>query len=270
MGRAPQRDPNSASEQAPDGPATGTNGIQVIARAAAVLRVLKGSGSGSSLGQIARQIGLPRSTVQRIVNALLSEGLLMTAGPSGGYRLGPEIQSLARFGKIDIVEAVRPYTAVLSQETGETIDFSTLRGRQMLFLDQIPGNLRLRAVSAVGEVFPLIITANGKACLAQLDEPAAKVLIEGERERLKASHKIRSYEDICEELAEVRRTGIAYNLEEHTAGLSALGIGFADQNGSLYSISIPIPTVRFKTAKAELMRRLLMVRDEIQHKLGRR
>jgi DNA-binding IclR family transcriptional regulator len=247
-----------------------TTGIQVIARAAAVLRSLKGASSGQSLGQIAGHVDLPRSTVQRIVNALLAEGLVMTSGPAGGYRLGPEIHSLARFGKIDVVDAVRPYVVGLSQQTGETVDLSVLRGRQMLFLDQITGTQRLRAVSAIGEVFPLTITANGKSCLALLDDTAAQVLIEGERAGLRGRHKIRSYDDIRDELAEIRQTGIAYNLEEHTAGLSALGIGFADSSGALYSISVPVPTVRFKAAKAGLIRRLLVIRDELRQKLGLR
>jgi len=43
------------------------NGIQVIARAATILRLLKINRSGLSLGQIAAQVDLPRSTVQRIV-----------------------------------------------------------------------------------------------------------------------------------------------------------------------------------------------------------
>ena len=45
------------------------SGIQVIARAAAVLRELKGNTSGMSIGQIAERLELPRSTVQRIVGA---------------------------------------------------------------------------------------------------------------------------------------------------------------------------------------------------------
>ena len=59
------------------------NGIQVIARAASILRLLKDTQSGLSLGQISRQIGLPRSTVQRIVKTLQAERLVI-ANPSGG------------------------------------------------------------------------------------------------------------------------------------------------------------------------------------------
>ena len=50
------------------------DGIQVIARAAAVLRALRDAPSGLSLGALAEATGLPRSTVQRIVAALKTRG----------------------------------------------------------------------------------------------------------------------------------------------------------------------------------------------------
>ena len=54
-----------------------SSGIQVIARAAAILRACKDGGSALSLAQIAGRVGLARSTVQRIVSALAAEGLLL-------------------------------------------------------------------------------------------------------------------------------------------------------------------------------------------------
>ena len=70
-------------------------GIQSIARAAAVLRALERSPSGMSLGEIAAALDLPRSTIQRIVDALKDEGFLIRASPRGGVRLGPMLLRLA-------------------------------------------------------------------------------------------------------------------------------------------------------------------------------
>lgn len=60
---------------------TTRNGIQVIARAAKILRVLRDSQDGMSLGQISEAVDLPRSTVQRIGRGL-AEGTLC-------YRVSP-------------------------------------------------------------------------------------------------------------------------------------------------------------------------------------
>ena len=70
-------------------------GIQVITRAAPILRALHDETAGLSLAQIAERVGLPRSTVQRIVTALSDERLLMTASPDGRVRLGPGLLALA-------------------------------------------------------------------------------------------------------------------------------------------------------------------------------
>src|SRR5262245_60878987 len=53
--------------------------VQVIARAAQILRALEGEDSGLSLGEIAKRVDLARSTVQRIVASLEAEKLVIAA-----------------------------------------------------------------------------------------------------------------------------------------------------------------------------------------------
>ena len=71
-------------------------GIQVIARAASIMRALGSHPHGLSLAAIAQLVGLPRSTVQRIINALEEEFLVEALGPAGGFRLGPALGQLIR------------------------------------------------------------------------------------------------------------------------------------------------------------------------------
>ena len=80
-------------------------GTQVISRAADILRVLGEDTSGLSLGQIAKRVELPRSTVQRIVSALTLEGLVST---EKGIKLGPEIHSLAQASSFGMRVRLRP------------------------------------------------------------------------------------------------------------------------------------------------------------------
>src|SRR6187431_2612224 len=151
--------------------------VQVIARAAAILRALEEQPSGLSLGQIAQRVDLARSTVQRIVAALAAEKLLIAASPTGRVRLGPTILRLAASARTDFVAIARPFLVKLSNELGETVDLATIRKDHLIFIDQVIGSQRLRAVSAVGETFPLYCTANGKAYLSGLDEAEIEALI---------------------------------------------------------------------------------------------
>jgi DNA-binding IclR family transcriptional regulator len=113
------------------------NGIQVIGRAAAILRILRDASKGLSLGQIAERVGLARSTVQRIVSALQDEQLIIMIG-NGGFRLGPEVTRLAEAVHFDIVEVCRPFLLDLASASGETADLSVMRGGKIIFLDRCP------------------------------------------------------------------------------------------------------------------------------------
>src|ERR1700712_4868720 len=151
--------------------------VQVIARAAAILRALEDENSGLSLGQIAQRVSLARSTVQRIVAALETEKLVIAATPNGRVRLGPTIMRLAASVRSDFISLARPVLERLSAELEETVDLSTVKKDQLVFIDQVIGSHRLRTVSAVGETFPLYCTANGKAYLSSLDELEVEQLI---------------------------------------------------------------------------------------------
>lgn len=227
-------------------PATARNGIQVIARAAAILRVLREDSTGMSLGQIAERVKLPRSTVQRIVGALQEERLVIATGSGGGIRLGPEITALSEATRYSVVDACRQALSELSQRVDETVDLSVLRGTGMIFLDQVPGTHRLRTVSSVGDVFPLTTTANGRAVLAMLPEEKARTLAEKEWTRRGMPD---GWDDLSRVLDQVRAHGLSYDLDEHTDGISAVGGGFRDDTGELHAISVPIPSSRFPDKK---------------------
>lgn len=248
-----------------DSSAERTGGIQVIARAAAVLRALRDQREGLSLSQISERVELPRSTVQRIVSALQTERLLISAGPDGGIRLGPELQSLAEAARIDLVELLRPFLQNLAAETGETLDLAVLRGKRLIFIDQIPGTQRLRAVSSVGEVFPLTTTANGKACLALMSDDDVATIA---RDEWAHDGRTGDLDAFLAEIHKVRQTGLAFDLGEHTEGISAIGIAFRDTRGGIYAVSIPTPTARFANRRRDLSEAIMRLSGQIARLLS--
>jgi len=237
-------------------------GIQVISRAAAILRVCGASNAGLSLGEIAADLALPRSTVQRIVNALVTEGLLQTNGTHHSIRIGLGLHAIALAQRIDVVEIAHPYLKELSHSTGETVDLAELRGDHLVFVDQVSGSHRLRTISSVGEIFPLHNTANGKAALAFMtdDDVAA---------RLRSSIQIEpsNLSLLLNEIQLARRVGFAEDNDEHMEGISAIGAAFQIRTGNIFSISIPLPSVRFQSKKQQLAEMLLLFRSRIEEAL---
>ena len=230
--------------------------VQVIARAISILRTLEDQPTGLSLGEIASRVDLARSTVQRIVAALAAEKVLIAASPTGRVRLGPTILRLASSVPNDFAATARTFLLALSNELGETVDLAAVKRDHLVFIDQVIGPQRLRAVSGVGETFPLHCTANGKAYLAQLDDAQIEKLI-GRKYEKRTPNSITNLSDLLKELKSVRKTGVAFDREEHTVGICAAGVAFRDPAGNPVAISVPVPEPRFHGREHFIAGRLL-------------
>jgi len=237
-------------------------GVQVIARAAEMLRRLASEPHGLTLIELSARVGLPRSTAHRIVAALSQEGFVRAA-PSGRLRIGPALIGLAVASRSDLRHEVAPYLERLSHELGETVDLAVLDGGEVLFIDQYVSRRTLRIVSEIGARFPAHATANGKALLAAL---APEELLELLPRRLPAAtaHTITERSALLEELAAVRASGLAYDREEYSSGIASVGTAVRDAVGSTAAVTVVVPATRFATSEAKIAAALLRTRDEIQ------
>jgi DNA-binding IclR family transcriptional regulator len=241
--------------------------VQVIARAATILRALEEENAGLSLGQIAQRVNLARSTVQRIVAALETEKLVIAATPNGRVRLGPTILRLAASVRSDFVAMARPFLERLSEGLHETVDLSTVKKDHLVFIDQVIGSQRLRAVSAVGDTFPLYCTANGKAYLAQLTDQTIETLI-GRAYESRTPKTFTRLDTLLADLRAARRSGVAYDREEHTLGICAVGVALQDPLGNAIAISVPVPSQRFRDRQALIAERLIATKNALENHMN--
>jgi len=237
--------------------------VQVIARAATILRALEDENAGLSLGQIAQRVNLARSTVQRIVAALETEKLVIAATPNGRVRLGPTILRLAASVRSDFLALARPFITRLSEELHETVDLSMVKKDHLVFIDQVIGSQRLRTVSAVGETFPLYCTANGKAYLARLDDPAIERLI-GRSFEQRTPRTLTKLDALLADLKGARTAGVAFDREEHTLGICAAGVALQDPLGNSVAISVPVPAQRFQDQHKLIAERLVATKRAME------
>ncbi len=247
-------------------PASTKNHVQVISRAAAIMRALEGESSGLSLGQIAERVKLARSTVQRIVAALEAEKMVMAASPTGRVRLGPTILRLAASVRTDFAAFARPFIVRLSNELRETVDLSSVRKDHLVFIDQVIGPQRLRTVSAVGDSFPLYCTANGKAYLSMLDDLGVERLI-GRAYEKRTPKTLTRIDALLADLKSSRKTGVAFDREEHTLGICAAGVCLHDPLGNAVAISVPVPAQRFHDHEQKIAERLLATKRSMEREM---
>ncbi len=245
-------------------------GIQVLSRAIDILRLLHAHPSGLTQTEIGERLGLARSTSSRLLLSLEAEGFVVASGPRGRYRLGPELVRLAASARRQAWLDLHPLLVELSSEIGETVDLSVLEGDRAVFVDQVAGGNRLRAVSAVGDSFPLHASANGKAFLAAMPEAEVKRILAGRLHQFTPS-TLTTAAAVRTELEQIRsRGGVAVDLEEHSLGVCAVGAVVGHLDHDLIAVSIPVPTARFTGREPELSRAVAAFADRIAEAIAQR
>ncbi len=243
------------------GPADRESGVQVLARAAEILRLLKNNPGGLTQAEIANRLGLARTTVHRIMNALATEELVQHSGASSRYRLGQEILQMANAMRNALIIEIHPLLESLSRKIEETVDLAVIERNHITFVDQVVAPHRLRAVSAVGASFPLHCSAPGKALLAEL-QPAEVNRMLPEELASHTPHTITSLKRLQKELAVVRESRVAYDREEYSVGICAIGMALRDTPLGAAAISIPMPVQRFDQKKTAA---LAALRETVAH-----
>jgi DNA-binding transcriptional ArsR family regulator len=129
--------------------------VRLIVRAAAILHALIEQPHGASLGELAKATGIPRSTVQRLVNALEAERMVRTNGRQPGVRLGVELCRMAAAVEGDVRDFLRPYAERLLDRSQESVDITYWDKDVPVVIETFasPQALRRFRMSALGSRF---------------------------------------------------------------------------------------------------------------------
>lgn len=242
-----------------------SGGIQVIARACSVMRVLGSHPRGLSLGAIAQEVGLARSTVQRIVSALESEAMVEPIRPGSGFRLGPALAQLIHQTHTDIISIARKSLEELSEQLNESVTLSCISGQQTNVIDRVIAERELRVVFPMGRSMPMHATADGKALLSTLsDEQILEVLGESPEKLTDSTHNIQS---LLKEIVQIRESGFAVDNQEHTVGISACSILIPTFMGP-HAVAVVAPTSRFERRANEFRQALESCKASISKLAG--
>lgn len=241
-------------------------GIQVIARAAAIMRALGSNPQGLSLAAIAQLVDLPRSTVQRIINALEEEFLVEALGPGGGFRLGPALGQLINQTQTDIISLVRPHLNALCEQLQESVCLSSLVGDKTYVVDRIVAERELRVVFPIGINAPAYATASGKALLAELPGEALESLLPAALPVFTAKTLDRGA--LLAQLAQIGNHGAAEDHDEYIEGLSSYAVALDTYLGR-YSIAIVAPSSRAMPRREAFQQALRACKQNIERAIGR-
>lgn len=236
--------------------------VQVINRAAGILKVVGESPHGVSLSELGEKLKLPRSTVNRIVVSLEYNDLVIWDRNKGTVRLAFTIAFWVKNMQRDVRNEFTSFMQKLRKEVEETVDLGILHKGQGLLLARLEGPHLLQIGPTVGSEFPVHCTAGGKVMLGLLTNTEIKRLLP-KNLPLTTAGKIKTWDELLFEIEEGRKTGIGYDIEERGAGICAAAIACRDPFGAIVSLTVPMPQPRFEAKRELVVAKLMEIQREI-------
>ncbi|MEU7817845.1 IclR family transcriptional regulator [Pseudonocardia sp. NPDC049154] len=202
---------------------------QAVDRALAILPLLARRGP-SGTTEVARELGIHKSTASRLLAALEKHRLVERTGTRGKYRLGFGIVRLAgaTAAQLDIAAESRPICARLAAELSGTVSVSVLEGSHATVVVQEPPTDR----NWIGLRSPLYATAGGKVLLAGFGPDALQEALDRPRTRF-TEHTLVDRAALLADLDEVRERGWAATHGELEVDLNAVAVGLHGASGQL-------------------------------------
>lgn len=219
-----------------------------------------------SLGEVARAIDAPRSSVLALLATMVERGYLYRVGAAPSYYPTRRWLDLAHaVSESDPVSLrIRESLERLRDLTGETAIDAVLATDRSLYLDVVESRELVRFAAQPGETKPLHLSASGRAQLAVLEEGARRAVVAalpaGGAGRARLNRKA-----LLETVDAERRRGWSTNLGEFRPDVISVAAGF-DLHGTVHSLVIAAPRHRVE-AKADQIGRLL--RDEARALVSR-
>lgn len=218
--------------------------IPVIDRMMDVLALLEKRSNGASIRELVDHLGLPRTTVYRILNTLHHHDVVRRT-PEGAYRLGPRLLALAArtlpdAQDYDLAALSRPHLEALAEKTGEGCKVSVLDGNAVLVIAAVQGTREYALTVVPGQHQPLHAGAASKMLIAHIPRSELDALL-GEGDLIRFTAKtITDRKRLAAELARIRRAGWSEDRGEYSPSILAYAAPIRDRNGKVVAaLSVP-------------------------------
>ena len=152
-------------------------GVQALERALYLMEMIKEKG-GADANYLAKELGVHRSSVYRILGALQRWGYVRQDSQNMKFQLGLKFIEMAN--QVDFFHELRllaiPYMEKLMQHTRETTHLMTLENDHVFYLAKVESPETIRMFSRVGVRRPAYCTAGGEGPAGFSAAPGAQAV----------------------------------------------------------------------------------------------
>lgn len=236
-----------------------TNGM--LAKGLTLLEALAEHPQGTGVSQIAREVGLPVSTVHRLLGNLVERGFVSFAPDSRRYYLGLKIFELSNQVSLarGLSEIALPAMRRLAETTGESVFMAVRDGTELVYIERVEGQGRIQIRGAIGSRGPLYCTAQGKAMLASLPESSREEILDKIDLVPRAPNTITDPVELRKELQRTRERGWAMADEENQEGIRAVGVALINnREWPVAAMSVAAPVFQVSLTRLEEFAPLLI------------
>mgnify|MGYP005839192283 CR=1 FL=1 len=204
---------------------TNSKRVPAIDKCFAILDLMAKKKQPMGINDIARELGLNKSTIFYILHHLADLDVL-ERDPNGLFRLGSRLFVLgsAAGGSSDLIRTVHPFLEEINTKTKLSAFLGIRSGQRAVIVDKVDTAYDLKISSEIGMRLPLLAGVAGKVLMCQLpDERIDALLAEMTPKRFTAKTPT-DREALKSEILKVRETGVAVDLEEYIEGVIAFGV----------------------------------------------
>jgi IclR family acetate operon transcriptional repressor len=234
----------------------------MLGKGLSLLVILGEYPNGVGVSTLAREAGLPVSTVHRLLTTMASLGFVSFDADSRQYSIGLKVFELSyRVSLVrDLGEVALPVMRRIMEITKATTLMSVRDGEEIMYVERVEGPRRIRIQGAVGERLPLHCTSQGKVLLAFLPESEREKILGRLRLEQLAPNTITDLDTLRGELDRTRMKGYAVANEEAEEGICAVAVPIIGPRGRpVAALCIAAPV--FQTPLEDLERFVPLLRD---------
>ncbi len=195
-----------------------------VKKAFKILQTVADSPSGLGVSELAKQLGIGKSTVHGITASLEEMGVLVRNPIDKRYTVGYTLLELGRktYGRIEWREVAKTPMRRFMEKVGETIFLGIMNGDHITILDVVESPNEMKITSPPGTRLPLLAGATGKAFLSLLDEKVVKEIVRRVGLVRYTSKSVTDPKKFLREVQETRKRGYAIDDEEYLLGVRAV------------------------------------------------
>lgn len=226
---------------------------------------------GARVSELAEHLGWATSTVHSHLNTLEHHRYLIKEGDT--YHIGLEFLNRGGFAR-ERKEAYRMAEGIiedLAEQTDERAQFIVEEHGRAVYLHTATGSRAVKVKTRLGRVKAMHHSASGKAILSQLPEERIKEIVDRWGLPATTENTITDFEELMEELEQIRERGVSFNREESIKGLHVVAVPVVSSYGQVIgAFGISGPASRFKGEyyNSEVPDLLLGAANELELKIS--